>query len=128
MEDLYLKDLQVSQFYVSEEKLKAVQAWLDPDDLSNFEPVPVKMLDGIPVMTDGHTRALAAVLAGLERIPLTEETDELSWEMYRICVQEAHKRGVHTPYDLRDRILSAEAYKEKWDAWCDALHASLYSE
>ena len=36
------------------------------DDLSNFEPLPVKVLDGIPVLTDGHTRAVSAILAGLE--------------------------------------------------------------
>ena len=41
------------------------QAWLDPEDLDGFAPIPVKLLDGLPVMTDGHTRAVAALMAGL---------------------------------------------------------------
>ena len=55
-----LKDLQPSQFWISEEKLQAVERWFDPADLSGFEPIPVRLLDGRPVMTDGHTRAAAA--------------------------------------------------------------------
>ena len=41
-----LNAMQPSQFYISEKKLSSVEAWLDPSDLSNFEPIPVKMLDG----------------------------------------------------------------------------------
>ena len=75
--DLTLKDLQPSQFYISERKLRGVNEWFRPEDLSNFEPIPVKMLDGIPVMTDGHTRAVAAVLAGLDKVPFVWDEDEL---------------------------------------------------
>ena len=53
--ELKLKDLQPSQFYVSAAKLAAVESWLHPEDLSGFQPIPVKMLDGRPVMTDGQT-------------------------------------------------------------------------
>ena len=49
-----LKDLQPSQFYISQAKLSNIQAWFRKDDLSNFEPLPVKVLDGIPILTDGH--------------------------------------------------------------------------
>ena len=38
---LTLKDLQPSQFYISEKKLADVEAWFDPADLSRFEPIPV---------------------------------------------------------------------------------------
>ena len=57
---LRLRDLQPSQFYISAGKLKAIERWLHPEDLSGFQPIPVKLLDGKPVMTDGHTRAVAA--------------------------------------------------------------------
>ena len=77
--DLTLKDLQPSQFYISERKLRGVNEWFRPEDLSNFEPIPVKMLDGILVMTDGHTRAVAAVLAGLDKVPFVWNEDELFW-------------------------------------------------
>ena len=75
--DYSLKDLQPSQFYISQAKLSNIQAWFRKDDLSNFEPLPVKVLDGIPILTDGHTRAVAAILAGLESVPLVYEEDEL---------------------------------------------------
>ncbi len=45
-----LKDLQPSQFYISQAKLSNIQAWFRKDDLSNFKPLPVKVLDGIPIL------------------------------------------------------------------------------
>lgn len=123
--ELKLKDLQPSQFYISERKLREVNEWFHPADLSNFEPIPVKMLDGIPVMTDGHTRAVAAVLAGLDKVPLVWDEDELSWEMYRRCILECKARGIHSPEDLPGRIISESEYREKWDAWCDEMQAEV---
>ena len=54
--ELKLHDLQPSQFYISEKKLHDIREWFDPQNLSGFEPIPVKILEGVPVMTDGHTR------------------------------------------------------------------------
>ena len=62
--ELKLHDLQPSQFYISEKKLHDIREWFDPQNLSGFEPIPVKILEGVPVMTDGHTRAVAALLCG----------------------------------------------------------------
>ena len=123
--DLKLKYLQPSQFYISERKLRDVNEWFRPEDLSNFEPIPVKILDGIPVMTDGHTRAVAAVLAGLDEVPLVWDEDELSWEMYRRCVRECKARGIYSPADLLSQIISESEYREKWDTWCEAMQAEV---
>ena len=128
MKDIYkltLKDLQPSQFYISERKLASVEAWFDPADLSNFEPIPVKELDGVPVITDGHTRAVAALRVGMDRVPLVWDTDELDWRLYRACVTACRRRGILSPADLLTRIISAEEYVEQWDAWCDRLHADI---
>ena len=128
MKDIYkltLKDLQPSQFYISERKLASVEAWFDPADLSNFEPIPVKELDGVPVITDGHTRAVAALRVGVDRVPLVWDTDELDWRLYRACVTACRRRGILSPADLLTRIISAEEYVEQWDAWCDRLHADI---
>ncbi|MBR3311171.1 MAG: hypothetical protein IKG15_05010 [Solobacterium sp.] len=122
---LTLKELQPSQFYISEAKLSAVESWFDPCDLSGFEPIPVKILDGIPVMTDGHTRAAAALRAGLVSVPLIADPDDLDWDMYRECVWECRNRGVNTPEDLLARIISETEYKEKWDAWCDEMQEAV---
>ena len=128
MKDIYkltLKDLQPSQFYISERKLASVEAWFDPADLSNFEPIPVKELDGVPVITDGHTRAVAALRVGVDRVPLVWDTDELDWRLYRACVTACRRRGILSSADLLTRIISAEEYVEQWDAWCDRLHADI---
>ncbi len=123
--ELKLKDLQPSQFYISAKKLKDIECWLDPADLSNFEPVPVKLLDDRPIMTDGHTRAVAAIRAGLNAVPLVWDEDELDWDMYRACVKACWERKIFSPMDLLARIISEEDYKEKWDRWCDVMQAEI---
>lgn len=123
--DMELKDLQPSQFWISERKLRDVEAWLNPEDLSGFEPIPVKCLDGRQVMTDGHTRAVAALRAGLRKVPLVREMDDLDWDMYRACVDACLERNIDSPAALLDRVLSAEAYREKWDRWCDGMQAEI---
>ncbi len=126
--DYQLSDLQPSQFCISEQKLKAVRAWFTPSDLSGFEPIPVKILDGIPVMTDGHTRAVAALLAGLHHVPLIRDEDDLDWDMYRKCVAECRRRGITSPANLCGRILSEADYREKWDRWCDAMQMKVIQD
>ena len=123
--DYSLKDLQPSQFYISQAKLSNIQAWFHKDDLSNFEPLPVKVLDGIPILTDGHTRAVAAILAGLESVPLVYDEDELDWKLYSYCVKQCKQRGIHSPYDLVDRVISAYEYEEKWIGWCEQISSKL---
>ena len=123
--DYSLKDLQPSQFYISQAKLSNIQAWFRKDDLSHFEPLPVKVLDGIPILTDGHTRAVAAILAGLESVPLVYDEDELDWNLYRYCVEQCSQKGIHSPYDLVDRVISAHDYEEKWIGWCEQIPSKL---
>ncbi|MBR7010122.1 MAG: GNAT family N-acetyltransferase [Oscillospiraceae bacterium] len=120
-----LTELQPSQFYISEKKLREINEWFRPEDRSNFEPIPVKLLDRLPVMTDGHTRAVAALLAGLDAVPLVWDADELDWDMYRRCVEECRRRGVSSPADLLGRVISEMEYGEKWDRWCDEMHAEV---
>ena len=102
---LRLRDLQPSQFYISAGKLKAIERWLHPEDLSGFQPIPVKLLDGKPVMTDGHTRAVAALRAGLTAVPLVWDEDDLDWDMYRACVKACREKKILSPVDLLTRII-----------------------
>ena len=122
---LSLADLQPSQFFISEEKLAAVRQWFTPENFGNFEPLPVKWLDGKPVLTDGHTRAVAALSAGLTRVPLVWEADDLDWDMYRACVSACQERAIHSPEDLMERVIPREEYADKWDAWCDQMQAEI---
>ena len=117
---LDLKDLQPSQFYISKNKIKEIEKWFK-EDLSNFDPIPVKLLDGRLVMTDGHTRAIVAIMHGIDKVKVVEDNDDLSWDMYRKCVEECIKRGITTPYNLTDRIVDEDAYHKLWDKWCDNM-------
>ena len=123
--NLKLKELQPSQLYISIKKLKNINLWFNPTDFSNFDPIPIKLLDGEPVITDGHTRVVAAIIAGLDTVPLVWDTDDLDWDMYRECVKACRKQNIYSPTDLVERIISEEDYKEKWDNWCDELHAKI---
>lgn len=122
---LPLSALQPSQFYLSQAKLTAVQSWFNPHDLSNFQPLPVKLLGDTYILTDGHTRAYAAYMAGLSRVPLCMEPEELDWNAYAACAEAATQRGVTCVADLQGRVLSEADYQEKWLGWCNTLHAHL---
>ena len=63
---LKLDELQPTQLYISRDKLAAVQASAHAGS-PDFAPIPVKRLGGRVVCTDGHTRAVAAHLAGLRQ-------------------------------------------------------------
>lgn len=120
-----IHDLQPSQFYISKEKLEKVLSWFNPQDLSNFEPIPVKILQDKIVLMDGHTRIVAALLYNLPKVPLVWESEELSWDMYEACIEACIDRNIHSPYDLKDKIISKEEYKLKWDAWCDQMQEEV---
>ena len=104
-----------------------MEGWFDASDLSNFDAIPIKMLDNRPVMTDGHTRAAAALRAGLDAVPLIWDADELSWDLYRICVAACREQNIQSPEDLLSRILSEEDYEEKWYQWCSRMQAEIIS-
>ncbi len=125
IEKIKLMDIQPSQFYISSEKLHSVKKWFDPSDLSNFAPLPIKELNGKIIFTDGHTRAVAAYLAGLERVPLCWDCDELDEEAYMICVKACESRGITRISGLEHRVIPPEEYRAKWDSWCDGVQEAL---
>lgn len=122
--DYKLDEVQPSQFYISSQKISRVEEWFDKNDLSKFEPIPVKILDGVPVMTDGHMRAVVAIRAGLDKVPVVYDEDELDWEMYREYVKACRKRNIASPYDLLNRVIPHDAYVTEWIGWCEALQRS----
>lgn len=121
---LTLPDIQPSQFYLSKAKIDQISAWFDPADLSNFEPIPVKYLNGRVIFTDGHTRAWVAHSAGLKTVPLMWDPDALDWDLYQLCVDACRERGVYSVSDLHNRVLSEPEYEEKWIRWCDEMQKS----
>ena len=75
--------------------------------------------------TDGHTRCVAALLAGLTAVPFVWEQDELNWEMYRRCVAACKEKGIFSMNELQSRIISASEYEIKWNQWCDGMQAEV---
>jgi hypothetical protein len=118
-----INSLQPSQLFISGTKLDKALRRLD----SNVEPepIPVKEMDGELVITDGHTRALALMLRGLDEAPTVEEDEELGWEEYRIYVFWCKEEGVHSVADLRDRILGDEEYETLWLERCRRMRESV---
>ena len=122
---LPLDALHPSQLYISEEKLAGVRAWFRPDQLIGFEPLPVKRGKSCLYLTDGHTRAVAAWLAGLREIPVCDEMDELSWDEYEECVRWCDEEGAATVEALSQRILPADDYARLWDERCDRMQKEI---
>jgi hypothetical protein len=120
-----LDHLQPSQLYISTEKLAAVLRDFDPARPEAMEAVPLKQLGDDLVMTDGHTRAFAAFLSGLQEIPTVWDEDELDWEAYRLCVRWCKEAGVRCVGDLVGRVLGPEDYERLWRGRCQKMHAGL---
>lgn len=108
---LDIKAIQPSQFLVSEEKLQAIKTFVfESKDLY----IPVALIDGQYISCDGHTRLSYAADLGIERVNafLSDPGDYL-----KEFAEEAKKRGVHTPSDLKK--VSKAAYETGWHQFCD---------
>ncbi len=113
--DVRLESIQPSQFYVDEEKLKAVQTFISmPEDI---------VIQVIPygdrfISLDGHTRLYLAVQNGFVTVKAVEsETDDYIWTF----VHEAERRKILTPKDMT--LLPHEQYKILWWQYCDEVFA-----
>ena len=120
-----LHALHPSQLYISEEKLHQVRTWFQPQDLSGFEPLPVKRKGSLTYLTDGHTRAVAAWLAGLREVPVYDEDEELDWAAYDICLAWCDQEGADTVEKLAGRVIAPADYDRLWNQRCDQMHQEL---
>lgn len=111
-----IADLAPSQLFVSAEKL----ARLPPG--ARTEPVPIRRMGGRLVLTDGHTRAVAAHRTGARVIACVWDTDDLDREAYEICVRWCREEGVLTIADLSRRVVPAADYERLWLDRCRAMH------
>ena len=115
-----LEEVQPSQLYISQAKLAQVRA--APGLL---EPLPVSRLAGRVVLTDGHTRALAAWQAGRSTIEVYWDQDELDWEAYEICVAWCDEAGIRTVADLAGRVVPPAEYEVLWLERCSRMQRAL---
>ncbi len=112
--ELPLSDLQPSQLWISEGKLRNVKEWFDPENRENFDPIPVIELDGQTVMTDGHTRVAAAYFAGWESVPVYRDTGTPDFSAYRTNVKRCKEEGIRSPAELAARIVLHKDYERLW--------------
>ena len=113
--DLPMDRIQPSQFFIDEDKLKAVRTFVRrPEDIV-IQVIP----DGDRYISlDGHTRLYLAVLSHFCRIKAVQsETDEWIWTF----VQEAERRGIRSPADMI--LLPHEQYERQWNQYCDRVFA-----
>ena len=121
-----IDQLTQSQLYISTEKLEAVRAWFDSDNLTEslarMDPIPLKRMAGRLLMLDGHTRAAAAYLAGAEALPCAWEPDEWDWAAYAADIDLCASEGITSVAALSRRIVSGEDYRVLWNERCDRLY------
>lgn len=114
-----------SQLYISDEKLRAVREWFG-GDITKMDPIPVKQLAGRLLITDGHTRAAAAFLAGLRVLPCIRDTDDMDWAAYAADINLCAEEGITSIEKLAGRIVSAEDYDLLWRKRVDAMYDEWY--
>ena len=102
-----------------------MESWLQVDCWEQFAPLPIKRLCGQIVLTDGHTRAVACKLAGVQKIPVRWDTDELDEQFYTACVQECIRQNVTGVSTLVKRIIPHEEYEALWYGCCSDLENLL---
>lgn len=117
LKELLLKEIQPTQFYVDEDKLKAVSNFIHS---GNDIIVPVLWYDYIKkyISLDGHTRMYYAYLKGWNKIIVY---DGSSNDFIFGFANEARKRGITKVSDIKK--LSHEEYDVCWNKFCDDYFA-----
>ena len=71
-------ELGPSQLYLDQSKIEALETWFHPEDMAAYEPWPVHHFgNGRYTLTDGHSRCYAAYKAGISRIPVVYDTEDI---------------------------------------------------
>lgn len=112
-----IKDIQPSQFYVDMDKVKAIESFIESEeDIC----IPLTKIKDYFVSTDGHTRLYYATIKGYSSIRAFFTEPENYLEKF---VEEARKRNVYSPYDLK--LISHEEYKIKWHKFCHDFFSEM---
>jgi hypothetical protein len=126
--EMQLNGIQPSQLYISEKKLAKIKKTFDPANKTSLGIIPVKKLGEDIIFTDGHTRAVAAYLAGYQEIIVEWEDEDLSWEMYEICVQWCKDEKIFSVKDLAERIIPHKDYKSLWYKRCEIMQKKILNK
>lgn len=123
--------LGVSQIYLNEKKVKAIEQWFSLDDMDVFEPLPVHDYgDGKYTLTDGHSRAYVAYKNGITEVPIIYDADEmvageLGQILYRTDIEWCKRFSISDISHLGQRILSDDDYQRLWIERCNRSYYLL---
>jgi len=115
---LPLSQLKPSCLCISEGKLHLVREWFDPNSNDNFDPISVKKINNHIIIIDGHTRAVAALLAGWDTVPVYWDEDDHVMQKYEFYLNWCDEEGIHSLTDLANRIVSHKDYQHLWRRKC----------
>ena len=116
-----IKNLQPTQLYLSEKKLKAIQNLYQSAETFNMDPISVLSFGDRLLITDGHHRAYQAMLLGQDTISAEWDKDSGD-EIYALYAQVCEERKIYSVLDLKNHILSQDEYEAKWYNWCDGFN------
>ena len=127
--EIAISDLQFSQLFLSEEKIKRVENWLTNETFKEA-PVTIRWFpwSETPVLLDGHTRVFVASQKGITRVPVLWDDTELEAELeqlYQACAAWCNDQGIHSVSDFSTRILSQAQYEIDWIGRCQSYLAKL---
>ena len=122
---LPVEAVQPSQLYLNGRKLSLVTQWFDFAE-PNYDPLPVRRVarprgGEVWTLTDGHTRAFVAHLAGAGELRVVLDRDDLPMDTYRRCVEWCEAEGVTEVADLAGRVLNADEFEERWVERCQEI-------
>ncbi|MHA1244881.1 MAG: hypothetical protein ACTSXA_04140 [Candidatus Heimdallarchaeota archaeon] len=123
--EMKLIEIQPSQLYISRKKLAKINKYFDPKNKETLGVIPIKKLGKDIVFSDGHTRAVAAFLAGYQEIIVEWEDEDLDWEMYEVCVQWCKDDKIFSAKELAKRIISHKDYKLLWYKKCEIMQKEI---
>ena len=116
-----IKNLQPTQLYLSEKKLKAIQNLYQSAETFNMDPISVLSFGDRLLITDGHHRAYQAMLLGQDTISAEWDKDGGD-EIYALYAQVCEERKIYSVLDLKNHILPQDEYEAKWYNWCDGFN------
>lgn len=131
IKDVFITELGLSQIYLNRQKLLEIEKWFDPNDISNFKPLPVHDFgNGKLTLTDGHSRAFVAYKYGVDKIPVVYDTDDIvtsetGQKLYKNDIIWCERFDINNICDLESRIISDEEYQKLWIGRCSKAYNLL---
>ena len=101
---------------VARGKLALVDSWCF--GAAQMDPLPYIQLDGVTLLTDGHTRAVWAHLHGETKVPCYPDPDPLDRAAYAQDLAWCRQEGVLSIEALAGRIVSHKDYERLWRKRC----------